>query len=179
MLIKDIGFYYATKSGVSWGMDDLRLPVEKHQIIEEADKRIEDNKRLYEDGLLTEYERRSKAIETWNEAKLKLSVLVKKQFGPNDPAFMMVNSRSRGSWSVLDQMMGMRGIFANPTGELIELPVKDSFKEGLAPLEYFISTHGARKGLVDTALRTATAGYLTRRLVDVAQDVVISEEDLL
>ena len=175
--IKDLGFYYATISGVSWGMDDLRLPAEKHGIIEAADKKIEENRTLFDDGLLTEYERRSKAIEIWNEAKLQLSVLVKKQFKPNDPAFMMVDSKSRGNWSVLDQMMGMRGIFANPTGELIELPVKDSFKEGLAPLEYFISTHGARKGLVDTALRTATAGYLTRRLVDVAQDVVITEED--
>ncbi|OGM95933.1 MAG: DNA-directed RNA polymerase subunit beta' [Candidatus Yanofskybacteria bacterium RIFCSPHIGHO2_02_FULL_38_22b] len=175
--IKDLGFYYATISGVSWGMDDLRLPTEKPVIIEEADKKVEENKRLYENGLLTEYERKSKAIEIWNEAKLKLSVLVKKQFSSNDPAFMMVDSKSRGNWSVLDQMMGMRGIFANPAGELIELPVKDSFKEGLTPLEYFISTHGARKGLVDTALRTATAGYLTRRLVDVAQDVVIMEED--
>jgi len=175
--IKDLGFYYATISGVSWGMDDLRLPSEKHGIILEADKMIEENRGLYDDGLLTDYERKSKAIEIWNEAKMKLSGLVKKQFGPNDPAFMMVDSKSRGNWSVLDQMMGMRGIFANPAGELIELPVKDSFKEGLAPLEYFISTHGARKGLVDTALRTATAGYLTRRLVDVAQDVVITEED--
>ena len=175
--IKDLGFHYATISGVSWGMDDLRLPSEKHGIILEADKKIEENRGLYDDGLLTDYERKSKAIEIWNQAKLKLSGLVKKQFGPNDPAFMMVDSKSRGNWSVLDQMMGMRGIFANPAGELIELPVKDSFKEGLAPLEYFISTHGARKGLVDTALRTATAGYLTRRLVDVAQDVVIMEED--
>jgi len=175
--IKDLGFHYATKSGVSWGMDDLRLPVEKPGIIAEADKKIEENLELFEDGLLTEYERRSKAVEIWNEAKLKLSALVKKQFSGNDPAFMMIDSKSRGNWSVLDQMMGMRGIFTNPSGELIELPVKDSFKEGLTPLEYFISTHGARKGLVDTALRTATAGYLTRRLVDVAQDVVISEED--
>ena len=175
--IKDLGFKYATISGVSWGMDDLRLPPEKHQIVEEADKKIEENRSLFDEGLLTEYERRSKAIEIWNEAKLNISVLVKKQFGPNDPAFMMVDSKSRGNWSVLDQMMGMRGIFANPAGELIELPVKDSFKEGLTPLEYFISTHGARKGLVDTALRTATAGYLTRRLVDVAQDVVVTEED--
>ncbi len=175
--IKDIGFYYATLSGVSWGMDDLRLPAEKHGVIEESEKMIEVNKQLFDDGLLTDYERKSKAIEIWNEAKLKLSVLVKKQFSANDPAFMMVDSKSRGNWSVLDQMMGMRGIFANPAGELIELPVKDSFKEGLQPLEYFISTHGARKGLVDTALRTATAGYLTRRLVDVAQDVVVTEED--
>ncbi len=175
--IKDIGFYYATQSGVSLGMDDLRLPAEKHSIIADADKIIEENRRLYDEGLLTEYERRSKAIEVWNGAKLKLSELVHKQFGPNDPIFMIVDSKSRGSWSAPDQMMGMRGIFANPAGELIELPVKDSFKEGLASLEYFISTHGARKGLVDTALRTATAGYLTRRLVDVAQDVVVTEED--
>ena len=138
---------------------------------------IEDNRGLYDNGLLTDYERKSKAIEIWNQTKLKLSDLVRKQFSANDPIFMIIDSKSRGSWAAPEQMMGMRGIFANPSGELIELPVKDSFKEGLAPLEYFISTHGARKGLVDTALRTATAGYLTRRLVDVAQDVVITEED--
>ena len=175
--IKDLGFYYATLSGVSWGMDDLRIPKDKPQIIEAADKMIEENRRLYEEGLLTEHERKSKAIDIWNQTKLKLSDLARKQFGPGDPVFMIVDSKSRGSWSAPEQMMGMRGIFANPSGELIELPVKDSFKEGLTPLEYFISTHGARKGLVDTALRTATAGYLTRRLVDVAQDVVIMEED--
>jgi DNA-directed RNA polymerase subunit beta' len=175
--VKDLGFHYATVSGVSWGMDDLRLPPEKGAIIKAAEKIIEQNVKLYEDGLLTEYERRFKAIETWNDAKMQLSVLVKQQLGKEDPAFMMVDSKSRGSWGVLDQMMGMRGIFTNPSGEMIELPVKDSFKEGLSPLEYFISTHGARKGLVDTALRTATAGYLTRRLVDVAQDVVVTEED--
>lgn len=175
--IKDLGFYYATKSGISWGMNDLKIPAEKGEIIKEADKLVETNRKLYEDGLLTEHERRSKAIEIWNTAKTKLSVFVKKQLGPNDPAFMMVDSKSRGNWSVLDQMMGMRGTFANPAGELIELPVRNSLKEGHTPLEYFISTHGARKGLVDTALKTASAGYLTRRLVDVAQDVVITEED--
>ncbi len=175
--IKDLGFHYATISGISWGMNDLVIPKEKQGIIDEADKLIEENKALYEDGLLTEYERRSKAIEIWNTTKSKLSVLVKKQLGPNDPAFMLVDSKSRGTWGTLDQMMGMRGIFANPAGELIELPVRNSLKEGLTSLEYFISTHGARKGLVDTALKTATAGYLTRRLVDVAQDIVITEYD--
>ncbi len=175
--IKDLGFRYATVSGISWSMTDLKLPIEKGQIIDEADHLIEENMRLYEEGLLTEYERKSKAIEIWNTTKSKLSVLVKKQLGPQDSAFMMVDSKSRGNWSVLDQMMGMRGIFANPAGELIELPVRNSLKEGLTSLEYFISTHGARKGLVDTALKTATAGYLTRRLVDVAQDIVITEED--
>jgi len=175
--IKDLGFHYATVSGISWGMNDLRIPKEKGAIIAEADLIIESNRRLYEDGLLTEYERRAKAIEIWNTTKAKLSVLVKQQLTSEDPAYMMVESKSRGNWSTLDQMMGMRGIFANPKGELIELPVKDSLKEGLDPLEYFISTHGARKGLVDTALKTASAGYLTRRLVDVAQDVVVLEED--
>jgi DNA-directed RNA polymerase subunit beta' len=175
--IKDLGFHYATVSGISWGMNDLRLPKEKPGIVAEAEKQIESNRQLFEDGLLTEYERRSKAIEIWNTTKAKLSVLVKQQLTPEDPAYMMVDSKSRGNWPTLDQMMGMRGIFANPKGELIELPVKDSLKEGLAPLEYFISTHGARKGLVDTALKTASAGYLTRRLVDVAQDVVVLEED--
>jgi len=175
--IKDLGFLYATVSGISWGMNDLRLPKEKPGIIADAEKMVESNRQLFDDGLLTEYERRAKAIEIWNGAKAKLSVLVKQQLSAEDPAYMMVESKSRGNWSTLDQMMGMRGIFANPKGELIELPVKDSLKEGLAPLEYFISTHGARKGLVDTALKTASAGYLTRRLVDVAQDVVVLEED--
>ena len=175
--ITSIGFHYATISGVSWGMDDLKIPLEKPGIIAEADKSIEENKALYEDGLLTEYERRSKAIEIWNNTKSKLSTLIKKQIDKSGSAFMLVDSKSRGTWSTLDQMMGMRGIFANPAGELIELPVRNSLKEGLTSLEYFISTHGARKGLVDTALKTATAGYLTRRLVDVAQDIVVTEED--
>ena len=175
--MKDLGFRYATVSGISWGMNDLRIPKDKPGIITEADGLIEENRRLYEEGLLTEYERRSKAIEIWNSTKAKLSVLVKQQLGVEDPAFMLVDSKARGNWSTLDQMMGMRGVFANPAGEVIELPVKNSLKEGLTPLEYFISTHGARKGLVDTALRTASAGYLTRRLVDVAQDVVVVEED--
>ncbi len=158
-------------------MNDLRIPKEKPEIIAEAEETIEKNQELFEEGLLSEYERRLKAIEVWGQTKAKLSVLVKQQLGPEDSAFMMVDSKARGAWAVLDQMMGMRGLFANPSGEIIELPVINSLKEGLRPLEYFISTHGARKGLVDTALRTASAGYLTRRLVDVAQDVVILEED--
>jgi DNA-directed RNA polymerase subunit beta' len=175
--IKDLGFYYATRSGLSWGMHDLRTPDEKKEIVKEADKMVEDNQNMYDSGLLTEYERKSKAIEIWNTAKAKLSPFVKKQLNTEDPAYMMVDSKARGNWGTLEQMMGMRGIFANPAGELIELPVKDSLKEGLSPLGYFISTHGARKGLVDTALKTASAGYLTRRLVDVAQDVVVLEDD--
>ena len=175
--ITQLGFHYATLSGVSWTLADLHLPPEKPGIIATADKLIEDNRASYDSGLLTEHERKTKAIEIWTEAKAKLSVLVKKQLKPSDSAFMLVDSNSRGSWSVLDQLMGMRGIVVNPSGELMELPVKNSLKEGMQPLEYFISTHGARKGLVDTALKTAEAGYLTRRLVDVAQDVVILDED--
>jgi DNA-directed RNA polymerase subunit beta' len=175
--ITSLGFHYATLSGVSWTMADVSLPKEKPEIIAAADQLAEQNRQLYEDGLLTEHERKSKAIEIWTDAKAKLSVLVKQQLKPTDSAFMLVDSSARGSWSVMDQLMGMRGIVVNPSGELIELPIKNSFKEGMQPLEYFISTHGARKGLVDTALKTAEAGYLTRRLVDVSQDVVVLEED--
>jgi len=175
--VKNLGFRYATISGVSWGMNDLKIPPEKRGIVEEADKKIEENTRLYEEGLLTEHERKSKAIEVWNVTKSSISSLVKQQLGSQDPAFMMVDSKARGNWSTLDQMMGMRGIVVNPSGELIELPIRNSLKEGMTSLEYFISTHGARKGLVDTALKTAEAGYLTRKLVDVAQSVVVLEDD--
>lgn len=175
--VKDLGFHYATISGISFSMSDIRLPKEKPEIIDEANKLIEENRALFDSGLLTERERRYKAIEIWNATKAKLSVLVKKQLGKEDAAFMMVDSKSRGNWDVLDQLMGMRGIVVNPSGKEIELPIRSSFKEGMQPLEYFISTHGARKGLVDTALKTARAGYLTRKLVDVAQGVVVTEED--
>ena len=175
--IKDLGFSYATISGVSWSMGDLKIPAGKKQIIEDADKTIEENRRLYDEGLLTDHERKSKAIEVWNNAKAKLSSLVKKELSGQDSVFLIVDSRSRGSWGPIDQMMGMRGIVVNPLGELVELPIKNSLKEGMTSLEYFISTHGARKGLVDTALKTAEAGYLTRKLVDVAQSVVVLEDD--
>jgi len=175
--IATLGFGYATISGVSLSIGDIVAPDAKHEVIKEADAVVEANRKLFEDGMLTEYERKSKAIETWNAAKAKISVLIKKGLDPKGAMFMIVDSKSRGNWEVLNQMLGMRGIFANPSGELIELPVKSSFKEGLAPLEYFISSHGARKGLVDTALKTASAGYLTRRLVDAAQDIVVLDED--
>ncbi len=175
--IKSYGFHYATLSGVSWGMDDLKIPKEKIALMEGAEKTIEENMLLYNQGLLTEYERKSKAIELWTVTKSKLEKMVSNQFGEEDAVFMMVDSRARGNWSTVNQLAGMRGLMVKPDGELIELPIKSSFKQGLNVLEYFISTHGARKGLVDTALRTATAGYLTRRLVDVAQDIVVHDED--
>ncbi|MEK7154303.1 MAG: DNA-directed RNA polymerase subunit beta', partial [Patescibacteria group bacterium] len=176
-IIKEYGFHYATVSGVSWGMDDLRIPAAKAELVSKAEAVIEENESLYEQGLLTEYERRSKAIEVWTIAKSKLEKMVSEQFAENDPVFLMVDSKARGNWGTVNQLAGMRGLMVKPDGELIEMPVKSCFKLGLNVLEYFISTHGARKGLVDTALKTATAGYLTRRLVDVAQDVVIKEED--
>ena len=175
--LKDLGFRYATYSGISFSVEDLKIPEEKEAIILEAQKIADQNEALYEEGLLTKNERRTKAIEIWTEAKSKLSEHVKKILPPQNPVRIIVESRARGTWTVVDQLMGMRGLFINPAGEIIELPVKNSFKEGLTVLEYFISTHGARKGLADTALRTATAGYLTRRLVDVVQDVVTQEED--
>ncbi|MFH1769687.1 MAG: DNA-directed RNA polymerase subunit beta' [Parcubacteria group bacterium] len=175
--IKDYGFHYATVSGVSWGMDDLKIPPDKKAILSEAEVIIEENKKLYEQGLLTEHERRTKAIEIWSITKTKLESSVKKQYIGEDAVNMMVSSKARGNWGTVTQLSGMRGLMVKPDGSLIELPVKSSFKEGLNVLEYFISTHGARKGLVDTALKTASAGYLTRRLIDVAQDVVIQEEN--
>ena len=174
---KNFGFHYATISGVSFAMDDLRTVHEKQNMIAEADKKVEEGRNLYEQGLLTEYERKSKAIEVWTGVKSALEKMVKKNFKTDDSVYMLVESGARGSWATVNQLAGMRGLFANPSGELIELPVKGSFKEGLSVLEYFLSTHGARKGLVDTALNTAQAGYLTRRLVDVAQDVVVKEKD--
>ncbi|MEK7637869.1 MAG: DNA-directed RNA polymerase subunit beta' [Patescibacteria group bacterium] len=175
--IVQTGFGYATVSGVSLSIGDIVAPKEKGAAIAEAEAIVEANSKLFDDGMLTEYERKSKAIETWNATKAKITVLIRKGMDPKGAMFMIVDSKSRGNWGVLDQMLGMRGIFAKPSGELIELPVKSSFKEGLAPLEYFISSHGARKGLVDTALKTASAGYLTRRLVDAAQDIVVLDED--
>ncbi len=175
--IKDYGFHYSTLSGVSWGMGDLRIPAEKKAIIAETEKIVEANRALYEQGLLTEYERKSKAIEVWTFTKSKLEKLVKQQFKENDAVYIMVESKARGDWGIVNQLAGMRGLMVKPDGELIELPIKSNFKEGLNVLEYFISTHGARKGLVDTALRTAESGYLTRRLADVAQDVVTKIED--
>jgi DNA-directed RNA polymerase subunit beta' len=175
--IKEIGFEYSTQSGISWGMDDLKIPPDKKQRLEEAEKEIESIHRQYLDGLLSREERRARIIETWFSTVDEISKMVVKELNPNGPVHLMVDSGSRGSWGQTSQMMGMKGLMTNPAGEIIELPVKSSFKEGFNVLEYFISTHGARKGSSDTALRTATAGYLTRRLVDVAQDVVVTEVD--
>lgn len=175
--IKDLGFQAVTKSGISWGMDDLVVPKEKKDMIAEAEEKIEVIKKQYNMGLLTEEERKSKVIEVWNDVKNRVTDLVRESMDKEGPVYSMVYSKARGSESVVVQMAGMKGLMAGPTGETIELPIRSSYKEGLNVLEYFISTHGARKGMADTALRTATAGYLTRRLVDVAQDIIVREED--
>lgn len=175
--IKQLGFKMASISGISWGMDDLKVPAEKKPAMEKAEKEVAVINSQFQMGLLTEEERKNRVIEIWNRAKNTIADAVKASLDKEGSVYTMVHSKARGSESVVVQMMGMKGLVAGPTGETIELPVKSSFKEGFNVLEYFISTHGARKGMADTALRTATAGYLTRRLVDVSQDIIVREED--
>ena len=175
--IKDLGFEYATTSGISWGMDDLIIPKGKEKLIQEAEKKIETIKEHFKKGLLTEEEKYLKTIEIWQETKSKIEKIVPEILPPDGPVYSIVDSGAKGSWVQPVQMCGMKGLVINPIGEIIELPIKSSYKEGFNVLEYFISTHGARKGTVDTALRTSTAGYLTRRLIDVAHGIIITEED--
>ena len=175
--LKDLAFRFVSRSGISWGMDDLIVPEEKTEYVTTAEIKVKEVKEQYNNGLLTNEERRNRVIEIWNETKNQITDAVRLHLDKEGPVYAMVYSKARGSESVVVQMTGMKGLMAGPTGETIELPVKSSFKEGFNVLEYFISTHGARKGMADTALRTATAGYLTRRLVDVAQDIIVREED--
>lgn len=175
--IKDLGFEYSTLSGLSWGMDDLIVPPEKERIIEGAKREVEQIEGHFRKGFLSKKEKSDKIIEVWTRAKSEIEKLVPKTLPQTGTVFTIVTAGARGSWSQPVQMAGMEGLVINPLGQIIELPVKSCFKEGFNVLEYFISTHGARKGTADTALRTSTAGYLTRRLIDVAHEVVISEED--
>ncbi len=173
--LKDLGFRSVTKSGISWGMDDLVVPEEKGAILAAAEVKVTEVKGQYNMGLLTNEERKNRVIEIWNGAKNEITDAVRSGLDKEGPVYSMVYSKARGSESVVVQMTGMKGLMAGATGETIELPVRSSFKEGFNVLEYFISTHGARKGTADTALRTASAGYLTRRLVDVSQDIIVRE----
>ncbi|MEE8131655.1 MAG: DNA-directed RNA polymerase subunit beta' [Candidatus Paceibacterota bacterium] len=175
--IKDIGFEYATLSGTTWGMNDLVTPPGKEKILEDAEKEMILIKSQYEQGLLTESERRARAISIWDKAGEEIAKIVPSAADPNGSVYTIVDSKARGSWLPIVQMTGMKGLVQSPKGETIELPIKSSYKEGLGVLEFFINTHGARKGLIDTALKTAQAGYLTRRLVDVSQDLIIKETD--
>jgi len=175
--IKHLGFEYSTLSGITWGMDDLIVPEEKGKLISRAEEEIETIDSHYKKGLLSREEKSDRVIEVWQRVKSEIEKLVPKTLGPFNPVFAIIDSGARGSWAQPVQMSGMKGLVTNPAGQIIELPVKHSFKEGFSVLEYFISTHGARKGTADTALRTSTAGYLTRRLVDVAHEAIITEED--
>ncbi|MFH1193110.1 MAG: DNA-directed RNA polymerase subunit beta' [Candidatus Jorgensenbacteria bacterium] len=175
--IKNLGFEYSTVSSVTWGMADTSIPAGKPVIIAAGEKRAALIESQYGEGLLTDEERREKVIGVWTEVRDEIAKLVPKALDPKNPVFSIIDSGARGSWAQPLQMMGMKGMVQDTRGEIIELPVKSSYKDGLSVLEYFISTHGARKGSTDTALKTAQAGYLTRRLVDVAQDIVVRETD--
>ena len=175
--LKNKSFAFITKSGLSWGFGDLPTLPEKDRLIDEANKRVDLIQEQYEEGLLTESERYAKVIEEWTNTKDKIADICKKGLYDILPVYSMIESGARGSWAQPVQILGMKGLVVSPSGAIIELPVKGNFKEGFSVLEYFISTHGVRKGLSDTALRTANAGYLTRRLVDVSQDIIIAEDD--
>ncbi|MCR4328654.1 MAG: DNA-directed RNA polymerase subunit beta' [Patescibacteria group bacterium] len=175
--VKLLGFEMATLSGITWAISDLATPVEKADVLARSEEAVLRIREQYQDGLLTVPERRARVISVWEAAKADIAKLVSVTLSPTNPIYQIVDSGARGSWAQPIQMMGMKGLVQNPKGEIIELPLRSSLKEGLSVLEYFISTHGARKGTTDTALKTAQAGYLTRRLVDVSQDITISEED--
>ena len=182
--LKNVGFTYATRSGMSIGIDDLIIPEKKAEFVQEARDEVIKVEGQYQDGAITNGERYNKVIAIWSEVTEKIA---DEMFGEMEaldksgrsfnPVYVMADSGARGSKQQIRQLAGMRGLMAKPSGEIIETPITSNFREGLTVLQYFISTHGARKGLADTALKTADSGYLTRRLVDVAQDVIISEID--
>lgn len=175
--LKDLGFKYATKAGVTISIDDLDVPEAKRGLIASAEKEIEEAQRRYERGDITEVERYNKVIDTWSATTDLLTKEVVDNFDRLNPVYMMAFSGARGNISQVRQLVGMRGLMADSQGQIIDLPIKANFREGLSVTEYIISSYGARKGLVDTALKTADSGYLTRRLVDVAQDVIVRDAD--
>ena len=174
---KEIGFHYATQAGVTVSKNDVQTPPSKPEILARYDERLAEIDQQYYNGEMDQEERHEAVVGLWNEATDEVAKAMVDHLDELNPIFMMANSGARGSFQQIRQLAGMRGLMANPKGEIIERPIKSNFMEGLDVLEYFISTHGARKGLADTALRTADSGYLTRRLVDVAQDVIIRQED--
>jgi DNA-directed RNA polymerase subunit beta' len=175
--LKDAGFHWATRAGVTIAIEDVVAPPNKAAILENYERRADKVQREYERGLITDEERRQELIEIWTHATAEVAQDMEAAFPETNSVWMMVNSGARGNPMQVRQIAGMRGLVSNPKGETIPRPIRSSFREGLSVVEYFISTHGARKGLADTALRTADSGYLTRRLVDVAQDVIVREED--
>ena len=175
--LKNLGFKYATKSGYSLGMNDFPKITQKAELLQKCDGQVKEVEEQYQEGLLTAAERHAKILEIWTMAKDQIVAHNQTALYKGGPVFAMIDSGARGTWGQLGQVIGMKGLVASPSGDIIELPVKGNFKEGFDTLEFFISSHGTRKGLSDTALRTSNAGYLTRRLVDVAQDMVILDED--
>jgi DNA-directed RNA polymerase subunit beta' len=175
--LKSLGFHWATRAGATIGIEDVVTPPRKREILDGYETQADKVQSQYEKGLITDDERRQELIEIWTKATAEVGKAMEDNFPRVNPVWMMVYSGARGNMMQIRQIAGMRGLVANPKGEIIPRPIKSNFREGLSVLEYFISTHGARKGLADTALRTADSGYLTRRLCDVAQDVIIREED--
>jgi DNA-directed RNA polymerase subunit beta' len=175
--VKELGFTHATRAGITISKNDIVIPESKEEILASYEERVQRIERDYERGLITDDERHERIVEEWTEATDAVADAMQETMYELNPIFMMANSGARGSIKQIRQLAGMRGLMANPKGEIFERPIKANFMEGLSVLEYFLSTHGARKGLADTALRTADSGYLTRRLVDVSQDVIVREED--
>ncbi len=175
--IKALGFKYSTLAGITFSMDDVQVPEAKKGLLAEADKKVENIRKQYARGLITDEERYNAVIDVWENTTKQVSNAMEDNFDELNPIYMMVKSGARGNMNQLRQIAGMRGLMASTTGKAVEIPIKSSFAEGLDALEYFISAHGARKGLSDTALRTADSGYLTRRLVDVSQDIIVREHD--
>ena len=192
--LKGLGFYYATQSGMSIGIDDMHIPVMKEPLVEEARRAVIDVENQYREGLITNGERYNKIVDIWAQVTEQVSNEMFKELEREDldvmhgnggngarhdfnPIYVMANSGARGGLQQIRQLAGMRGLMAKPSGEIMETPITANFREGLSVLQYFISTHGARKGLADTALKTANSGYLTRRLVDVAQDIIVLKQD--
>lgn len=175
--IKDLGYHYGCISGTTVSVTDIKVPPEKQDLIAQAEEEVLQLEKQHRRGLITDNEKYHRTTVIWTETKDQITEKMKENLGKWNPVYMMATSGARGNMSQLSQLAGMRGLMSDPTGKVIELPIKANFREGLTVLEYFISTHGARKGLADTALRTADSGYLTRRLVDVCQDVIIREEE--
>jgi len=176
-IIKELGFKYSTKGAMTVSVADVKIPPEKKSILNEAEKQVEEIGKQYKRGLITDEERYGATIKIWERVTNEVTEAMKKNFEELNPIYMMAQSGARGNMNQVRQIAGMRGLMANTSGKAVEIPIKACFREGLDVLEYFISSHGARKGLADTALRTADSGYLTRRLVDVAQDVIVREHD--
>lgn len=175
--VKNLGYHYACMAGMTVAISDIKIPPEKKNILEDTEKQVNSIERQYRRGLITDDERYNKVINLWTKATDDVTKAMMGNLDRFNPIYMMANSGARGNIQQMRQLAGMRGLMADPSGKIIDLPIKANFREGLTVLEYFISTHGARKGLADTALRTADSGYLTRRLVDVAQDVIVREDD--